>query len=44
MLLESVNVTNKRVEEILDKVNANIIQGDIPIRIEEHLTRNVHFN
>ncbi|WJX87923.1 hypothetical protein P8452_70061 [Trifolium repens] len=38
MLLESVNVTNKRVEEILDKVNANIIQGDIPIRIEEHLT------
>ncbi|GAU46092.1 hypothetical protein TSUD_135240 [Trifolium subterraneum] len=38
MLLESVNVTNKKVEEILDKVNANIIQGDIPIRIEEHLT------
>ncbi|CAI8608395.1 unnamed protein product [Vicia faba] len=38
MLLESVNVTNKRVEEILEKVNANIIPGDIPIRIEEHLT------
>lgn len=44
MLLESVNVTNKRVEEILEKVNANIIPGDIPIRIEEHLTGYVLFN
>ncbi|XP_073227098.1 paired amphipathic helix protein Sin3-like 4 isoform X1 [Cicer arietinum] len=38
MLLESVNMTNQRVEEILEKINANIIKGDSPIRIEEHLT------
>ncbi|KAH1239232.1 Paired amphipathic helix protein Sin3-like 3 [Glycine max] len=38
MLLESVNVATKRVEELLEKVNANIIKGDSPIRIEEHLT------
>uniref|UniRef100_A0A0R0LCZ1 Histone deacetylase interacting domain-containing protein n=1 Tax=Glycine max TaxID=3847 RepID=A0A0R0LCZ1_SOYBN len=38
MLLESVNVTTKRVEELLDKINSNIIKGDSPIRIEEHLT------
>ncbi|KOM29205.1 hypothetical protein LR48_Vigan636s000400 [Vigna angularis] len=38
MLLESVNVTTKRVEELLDKINNNTIKGDIPIRIEEHLT------
>ncbi|KAK7307170.1 hypothetical protein VNO77_39994 [Canavalia gladiata] len=38
MLLESVNVTTKRVEELLEKINNNIIKGDIPIRIEEHLT------
>ncbi|KAF1875223.1 hypothetical protein Lal_00007839 [Lupinus albus] len=38
MLLESVNVTTKRVEELLEKINRNIIKGDSPIRIEEHLT------
>ncbi|KAK7317565.1 hypothetical protein RJT34_01912 [Clitoria ternatea] len=38
MLLESVNVTTKRVEEIIEKIHANIIKGDTPIRIEEHLT------
>ncbi|KAK6931145.1 Histone deacetylase interacting domain [Dillenia turbinata] len=38
MLLESVNVTTKRVEELLDKINNNTIRTDIPIRIEEHLT------
>ncbi|KAK7407307.1 hypothetical protein VNO78_09111 [Psophocarpus tetragonolobus] len=38
MLLESVNVTTKRVEELLDKINNNIIKGDSPFRIEEHLT------
>ncbi|RDX80436.1 Paired amphipathic helix protein Sin3-like 4, partial [Mucuna pruriens] len=38
MLLESVNVATKRVEELLEKINANIIKGDSPIRIEEHLT------
>lgn len=38
MLLESVNVTTKRVEELLDKINSNIIKGDSLIRIEEHLT------
>ncbi|KAI4314256.1 hypothetical protein L6164_027183 [Bauhinia variegata] len=38
MLLESVNVTTKRVEELLDKINNNTIKGDSPICIEEHLT------
>ncbi|XP_029125986.1 paired amphipathic helix protein Sin3-like 4 isoform X2 [Cajanus cajan] len=38
MLLESVNATMKRVEEILEKINANIIEGYGPIRVEEHLT------
>ncbi|XP_061360798.1 paired amphipathic helix protein Sin3-like 4 isoform X1 [Gastrolobium bilobum] len=38
MLLESVNVTTKRVEELLEKINNNTIKGDSPIRIEEHLT------
>ncbi|OMO57284.1 paired amphipathic helix protein Sin3-like 4-like protein [Corchorus capsularis] len=38
MLLESVNVTTKRVEELLDKINNNTIKIDSPIRIEEHFT------
>ncbi|KAE9613428.1 putative transcription regulator Others family [Lupinus albus] len=38
MLLESVNVTTKRVEELLEKINRNVIKGGSPIRIEEHLT------
>ncbi|KAK6922109.1 Paired amphipathic helix [Dillenia turbinata] len=36
MLLESVNVTTKRVEELLDKINNNTIRTDSPIHIEEH--------
>ncbi|PON46541.1 Histone deacetylase interacting protein [Parasponia andersonii] len=38
MLLESVNVTTKRVEELLDKINNNTIKTESPIRIEEHFT------
>ncbi|KHN13457.1 Paired amphipathic helix protein Sin3-like 3 [Glycine soja] len=38
MLLESVNATTKQVEDFLEKINANIIKGYCPIRIEEHLT------
>lgn len=38
MLLESVNVTTKRVEELLEKINNNTIKMDSPIRIEEHFT------
>ncbi|XVE75149.1 hypothetical protein DITRI_Ditri12bG0072300 [Diplodiscus trichospermus] len=38
MLLESVNVTTKRVEELLEKINNNTIKVDSPIRIEEHFT------
>ncbi|KAL5552983.1 hypothetical protein UlMin_040384 [Ulmus minor] len=39
MLLESVNVTTKRVEELLEKINNNTIKTDIsPIRIEDHFT------
>ncbi|KAL2543109.1 Paired amphipathic helix protein Sin3-like 4 [Abeliophyllum distichum] len=38
MLLESVNVTVKRVEELLDKINDNTIKTDSLIRIEDHLT------
>lgn len=38
MLLESVNVTTKRVEELLDKISNNTIKPDSPIRIEDHFT------
>ncbi|KAL6983585.1 hypothetical protein U1Q18_016969 [Sarracenia purpurea var. burkii] len=38
MLLESVNVTTKRVEELMDKINDNAIKTDSPIRIEDHFT------
>ena len=38
MLLESINVTTKRVEELLDKINNNIIKIDSPIRIEDYFT------
>lgn len=44
MLLESVNVSIKRVEELLEKINANTIKGDSQIRIEDHLTGSVIFN
>ncbi|XP_044489130.1 paired amphipathic helix protein Sin3-like 4 isoform X2 [Mangifera indica] len=38
MLLESVNVTTKRVEELLEKINNNTIKTDGFIHIEEHFT------
>ncbi|XP_059648928.1 paired amphipathic helix protein Sin3-like 4 isoform X2 [Cornus florida] len=38
MLLESVNVTTKRVEELLDKINDNTIKTDSAIHIEDHFT------
>ncbi|KAL9273263.1 Paired amphipathic helix protein Sin3-like 3-like protein, partial [Drosera capensis] len=38
ILLESANAAIRRVEELLDKFNRNVIRTDIPIRIEEHLT------
>lgn len=38
MLLESVNVTTKRVEELLEKINNNTIKTDGPIRAEDHFT------
>ncbi|XP_009765634.1 paired amphipathic helix protein Sin3-like 3 isoform X1 [Nicotiana sylvestris] len=38
MLLESVNATTKRVEELLNKINDNTIASDSHIRIEEHFT------
>ena len=38
MLLESVNVTTKCVEELLDKINANTIKTDSLLRIEDHFT------
>ncbi|XP_078148844.1 paired amphipathic helix protein Sin3-like 3 isoform X2 [Carex rostrata] len=38
MLLESVNATTKRVEELLEKMHDNSVKPESPIRIEEHLT------
>ncbi|KAJ8439477.1 hypothetical protein Cgig2_006994 [Carnegiea gigantea] len=38
MLLESVNVTIKRVEDLLDKISANMIKAESPIRIEDYFT------
>nr|GMD16980.1 paired amphipathic helix protein Sin3-like 3 isoform X1 [Ipomoea batatas] len=38
MLLESVNVTTRRVEELLDKINDNTINSDSPVRVEDYLT------
>ncbi|XP_010551461.1 PREDICTED: paired amphipathic helix protein Sin3-like 3 [Tarenaya hassleriana] len=38
MLLESVNSTAKRVEELLAKINSNELRTDSPIRIEDYLT------
>jgi paired amphipathic helix protein Sin3a len=43
MLLESINATSKKVEEIIEKVNDDVIPGDIPIRIEEHLSGYMFF-
>lgn len=39
MLLESVNATTKRVEELLEKMHDNSVKPENTIRIEEHLTR-----
>lgn len=38
MLLESVNVTAKRVEELLDKINDNSIKTESLVRVEDHFT------
>nr|XP_011463409.1 PREDICTED: paired amphipathic helix protein Sin3-like 4 isoform X2 [Fragaria vesca subsp. vesca] len=38
MLLESVNVTTKRVEELLEKINNNTIKTESPIQIKEYFT------
>ncbi|KAL5725314.1 hypothetical protein ACHQM5_008470 [Ranunculus cassubicifolius] len=38
MLLESVNVTTKRAEELLEKINSETIKLDGPIRVEDHFT------
>ncbi|XP_016649515.1 PREDICTED: paired amphipathic helix protein Sin3-like 4 isoform X2 [Prunus mume] len=38
MLLDSMNVTTKCVEELLEKINNGMIKMDSPIRIDEHLT------
>jgi paired amphipathic helix protein Sin3a len=38
MLMESVDVTIKRVEEFIEKLQDNSIEPDSPIHIDEHLT------
>ncbi|XP_047318696.1 paired amphipathic helix protein Sin3-like 4 [Impatiens glandulifera] len=38
MLMEYANVTSKRVEDLLDKMNDNTIRTDVPFRVEEHFT------
>ncbi|KAI3731490.1 hypothetical protein L1987_62678 [Smallanthus sonchifolius] len=38
MLLESVNVTTRRVEKLLDKINNNSIKTDCAVRVEDHFT------
>lgn len=38
MLLESVNVTARRVEEFLDKINNNSIKTASVVRVEDHLS------
>ncbi|PKA53860.1 Paired amphipathic helix protein Sin3-like 4 [Apostasia shenzhenica] len=38
MLLESVNATTKRVEELVEKMQDNTIRPDSPFRIEDHFT------
>ncbi|VFQ66742.1 unnamed protein product [Cuscuta campestris] len=37
MLLESVNVTTRRVEVLLDKIHDNTRSDDTPIRVEDYL-------
>ncbi|KAJ9549153.1 hypothetical protein OSB04_021696 [Centaurea solstitialis] len=41
MLLESVNVTAKRVEELLDRINDNSIKTDSVVRIEDFTAINL---
>ncbi|XP_020097203.1 paired amphipathic helix protein Sin3-like 4 [Ananas comosus] len=36
MLLESVNVTTKRVEELIEKMHDNSAKPESPIRVEDH--------
>ena len=43
MLLESINATSKKVEVIIEKDNDDVIPGDIPIRIEDHLSGYMFF-
>ncbi|KAL8249903.1 hypothetical protein R6Q59_006771 [Mikania micrantha] len=38
MLLESVNLTTRRVEELLNKINNNSIKTESVVRIEDHFT------
>ncbi|XP_072965914.1 paired amphipathic helix protein Sin3-like 4 [Typha angustifolia] len=38
MLLESVNVTTKRVEELIEKMQDNSVKPESPIRVEDHFT------
>lgn len=43
MLLESVNATTKRVEELLEKIQDNTVKIESPIRIEDHFTREYYY-
>jgi paired amphipathic helix protein Sin3a len=43
MLLESVNAATKRVEELIEKMQDNVIKPDSPICIDEYLTRKYIF-
>ncbi|XP_068642202.1 paired amphipathic helix protein Sin3-like 4 isoform X2 [Aristolochia californica] len=38
MLLESVNVTTKRVEELMEKLHDDTIKAENPVRVEDHFT------
>lgn len=38
MLLESVNITAKKVEELSDKINDNSIKTESIVRVEDYFT------
>lgn len=38
MLLESVNITTKRVEETIEKMQENAVKPESTIRFEDHFT------
>lgn len=38
MCLETAKSTTKQVEELIEKINTNMIERDNPINIEKHLT------